>query len=178
MSEASARFYLGCVLLALEWLHERNIIHRDIKPDNLLMFADGYVKLGDLGCCCQLPPGVKASTRTGTAAYMAPEVQARQPYDTAADMWSLGVTLWHLLDGQLPTWCDGVTAVLTRDQISFPSHYSKEVCALLEGLFAVDVAMRLTVQQVQDSSWYAGFNWTALSERDMVPPAILHDLRP
>lgn len=61
---------------------------RDIKPCNLLLFHDGYLKLADLGCCCQLPEGITgARTRTGTAGYMAPEVMAgKEPYSYPVDM--------------------------------------------------------------------------------------------
>jgi serine/threonine protein kinase len=81
---------------------------RDIKPCNLLLFDDGYVKLADMGCCCQLPPGIDAAqTRTGTAAYMAPEVASgAQPYSYPVDMWSLGITIWQMVDGHLPVWAE------------------------------------------------------------------------
>jgi serine/threonine protein kinase len=83
-------------------------LHRDIKPCNLLLFDDGYLKLADMGCCCQLPPGIDAAqTRTGTAAYMAPEVASgAQPYSYPVDMWSLGITIWQMVDGHLPAWAE------------------------------------------------------------------------
>jgi serine/threonine protein kinase len=63
------------------------LLHRDVKPCNLLLACDGYVRLGDLGCAVQLPPGVMAAhTRTGSAAYLAPEVIAGGGYDYAVDM--------------------------------------------------------------------------------------------
>lgn len=127
LSEASTQFVAACVLMALQWMHERRMLHRcgrlsasgacharrmhmhacvlaltlpaaalpaaplaiirDVKPCNVLLFRDGYVKLGDLGCCCVLPPGMHARTRTGTAAYLAPEVAGGDtPYGAAVDM--------------------------------------------------------------------------------------------
>jgi hypothetical protein len=73
IAEPAARFYAACALLALEWMHGRRMVHRDVKPDNMLLFSCGYLKLSDLGACCIVPAGHAPTTRTGTPAYMAPE---------------------------------------------------------------------------------------------------------
>jgi serine/threonine protein kinase len=92
-----ARFYAGCVVLVFEFLHARNWMYRDLKPENLLIDKDGYIKVVDFGFAKQLPPSEFTQTFLGTPEYMAPEVLARKGYNKSVDYWALGCLIYEML---------------------------------------------------------------------------------
>lgn len=103
MSESSARFYLGCVILGLEFMHARGIAWRDLKPENLLIDAtNGYLKLADFGFAKRMGPGHRSYTLCGTPEYLAPELVTSAGHGPAVDWWSLGVLAYELIAGKPP----------------------------------------------------------------------------
>merc|ERR1740138_388537 len=88
LSKEQSQFFGGCIILAMKYLHGRNIMYRDLKPENVLLDFQGRAKLADFGCCKQ---DLLSSTLTGTPEYVAPEMILGRPYSCAVDWWSLGV---------------------------------------------------------------------------------------
>jgi classical protein kinase C/novel protein kinase C epsilon type len=102
-TEEQARFFAAEILLALEFLHRRNIVYRDLKLDNILITLDGHAKLADYGLC---KPGMRVhdltSTFCGTPEFMAPEIFQEKAYTRSVDWWAFGVMLFELLYRQAP----------------------------------------------------------------------------
>ncbi|KDO24263.1 AUR protein kinase [Saprolegnia parasitica CBS 223.65] len=112
--EATAAHYIYQVACALKYLHERHVIHRDIKPDNLLLGPEGGIKVADFGLAAHAPPpDSRRRTFCGTPEYMGPEIVCRGEYGCEVDIWSLGVLAYELLLGQTPFHGDDVFAKIS-----------------------------------------------------------------
>eukprot|EP00930_Biecheleria_cincta_P087897 TRINITY_DN77137_c0_g1_i1.p1 TRINITY_DN77137_c0_g1~~TRINITY_DN77137_c0_g1_i1.p1 ORF type:complete len:922 (+),score=115.86 TRINITY_DN77137_c0_g1_i1:39-2804(+) len=129
---SAVAFYCSCVIAALEHMHERCIVHRDVKPENVLLDERGYAKLCDMGFA-RFVLG-KTNTHCGTPDYMAPEmIDFPHSHDVAVDWWALGVLTFELGSGQTPWEDEGVGDPMMRllairrsqerHQITFPFHF-------------------------------------------------------
>ncbi|XP_068190848.1 serine/threonine-protein kinase N2 isoform X2 [Antennarius striatus] len=104
-SEKQTWFYSSCVLLGLEFLHQNQIVYRDLKLDNLLMDADGFVRIADFGLCKEgMCHGDRTSTFCGTPEFLAPEVLTDNNYTRSVDWWGLGVLIYEMLVGEGMNW--------------------------------------------------------------------------
>lgn len=108
------RFFIACLIHALEAVHQQLIIHRDIKPENLVFDNEGYLRLTDFGVARILTPENFTET-SGTPGYMAPEVMCRQNHGLAADYFAVGVIAYECMMGERPY--KGRTRKDIRDQI-------------------------------------------------------------
>ncbi|KAK4419022.1 Serine/threonine-protein kinase ATG1c [Sesamum alatum] len=103
--EATAKHFMQQLAEGLKVLRENNLIHRDLKPQNLLLSADGdnsILKIADFGFARSLQPRGLAETLCGSPLYMAPEIMQLQKYDAKADLWSVGAILYQLVTGKTP----------------------------------------------------------------------------
>mmetsp|Transcript_47956 Transcript_47956/g.113994 ORF Transcript_47956/g.113994 Transcript_47956/m.113994 type:complete len:1016 (-) Transcript_47956:174-3221(-) len=124
-----AQFYIGSIVLILEALHERGIIYRDLKPENVMLDEQGYVKLVDFGLAKKLDASGRTYTFAGTAAYMAPEIIQSTGHGLECDIWSLGVMLFELVCGCLPFGQDVddqdvVFLSICESELEFPGAYN------------------------------------------------------
>ncbi|XP_074747561.1 serine/threonine-protein kinase N3 isoform X3 [Strix uralensis] len=104
--EYMAQFYTACVVLGLQFLHEKKIVYRDLKLDNLLLDAEGFVKIADFGLCKEgIGFGDRTNTFCGTPEFLAPEVLTDISYTRAVDWWGLGVLIYEMLVGELLQKC-------------------------------------------------------------------------
>jgi len=142
------------VSLALQHAHDAGLVHRDIKPDNIFLAADGQAKLGDLGLARSTGGEESRLTQTGvmvgTPHYVSPE-QARgsADVDTRSDIYSLGATLYHMVTGQVPFEGDTAMAVLNKhlnEELPWPAdvndELTDEICLLIAKMMAKDPADR------------------------------------
>merc|ERR1712096_150274 len=104
MSIGLVKTYTEQILQGLKFIHENNVVHRDLKPSNVLISIEGQVKLADFGTAFDLSKLTQTVPQTwvGTPAFMAPEVVRRAKHTTSTDIWSLGVTVYNMVTGDLP----------------------------------------------------------------------------
>ncbi|CAM8993226.1 unnamed protein product [Rhodiola kirilowii] len=133
---------------ALHYLHSNRIIHRDMKPQNILIGARSNVKLCDFGFARAMSTNtVVLRSIKGTPLYMAPELVREQPYNHTADLWSLGVILYELYVGQPPFYTNSVYALIRhiiKDPVKYPDSMSPEFKSFLKGLLNKVPQDRLT----------------------------------
>ncbi|OXB70086.1 UNVERIFIED_CONTAM: hypothetical protein H355_004208 [Colinus virginianus] len=145
------------VLQALSYLHSQGVIHRDIKSDSILLTLDGRVKLSDFGFCAQISKDVpKRKSLVGTPYWMAPEVIARVPYTTEVDIWSLGIMVIEMVDGEPPYFSDSPVQAMKRLRDSPPPklknfHRTSPVLRdFLERMLTREPLERATAQELLD----------------------------
>jgi len=174
-SERHARFYVACVTEALAHLHERLVIYRDLKPENLLLDARGYCKLTDMGLA-KVTHG-QTYTLVGTPDYMAPEVILCTGHGRSVDWWMLGVLLFELLAGRAPFEADSTQQVYELvkrgiEAVRFPHECRRLAADLVRALCRQQAEVRLRTPPLRDHAFFRGFDWNALRGLRLTPPHI------
>ncbi|CAI2726484.1 unnamed protein product [Schistosoma spindalis] len=157
MKEKEARAKFRQIVSAVQYCHQKHIIHRDLKAENLLLDADMNIKLADFGFSNEFSPGTKLDTFCGSPPYAAPELFQGKKYDgPEVDVWSLGVILYTLVSGSLPF--DGQTLRELRERVlrgkyRIPFYMSTDCENLLKKMLVLNPSKRYTLEMVMKDRW-------------------------
>uniref|UniRef100_A0AAR2LN40 non-specific serine/threonine protein kinase n=1 Tax=Pygocentrus nattereri TaxID=42514 RepID=A0AAR2LN40_PYGNA len=157
LSEADARRKFWQILSAVEYCHERGIVHRDLKAENLLLDAHMNIKIADFGFGNFFRPGEPLTTWCGSPPYAAPEVFEGQQYEgPQLDIWSMGVVLYVLVCGALPF--DGPSLPVLRQRVlegrfRIPYFMTEDCEHLIRRMLVLDPAKRLSLSQIREHRW-------------------------
>jgi len=176
-SEVHARFYVACVTEALTHLHEKNVIYRDLKPENLLLDVKGFCKVTDMGLAkITTSP---TFTMVGTPDYMAPEVIDQTGHTKSVDWWTLGVLLFELLAGHAPFESKTGNAQETYglvkrgiETVHFPGTVNLQAAALVRNLCHRNPEVRLRTPLLREHAFFKSFDWPGLQALRMTPPLV------
>ncbi|UJR28271.1 hypothetical protein I4U23_009521 [Adineta vaga] len=198
LPESSARFYAAEITVALHFLHEHGVIYRDLKLDNVLLDADGHIKLTDYGMCKEgldFKRDERTSTFCGTPNYLAPEMLRNHDYNFSVDWWALGVLMFEMMAGRSPFEIvgsaenpdlnteDRLFQVILEQPIRIPRSLTVKAKNVLEGFLNKDSRNRLGCRYDPILGCQAGFqdiclhpffypaiDWQRLESRQIVPP--------
>ena len=178
--ESRAKFYICEIILALENLHKRNIIFRDLKPDNVVLDSDGHCKLTDFGLSKEgIYGNLGAKTFCGSIAYLAPEMLKKQEYGKAVDWYLLGVLFYEMLVGVTPYFNgkkEDIFYNIQFGELNIPNFISNDANDLLKKLLERDPSKRLGGKkdaiEVKEHCYFKDVNWDNVYNKKYQTPHI------
>ncbi len=177
LSVGAARFYMCEVIAALAYMHDRSLVYRDVKPENILLDALGHVRLVDFGFARRLNDLGRCTSFCGSPFYIAPEMLTSSSYGPSVDIWALGVLLYELLVGDVPFTGETANEVYRHiifSKFSIPSDVEGDARDLIRRLLDVNPDTRLGVEggirQVMRHRFFRTIDWDLVSAKQLVPP--------
>lgn len=191
LSEECVKFYAAEIALGLDYLHGERIVHRDIKPDNLLLDEHGHIHLTDFNVAVRVKPEKVLTAAAGTRAYMAPEIlkqkllpkEQRSGYFTSVDWWSLGVVMYECLFNKRPfqgKTSEDLSSSIMNDELKFPPEADKlspECISAIKSFLEKDPTKRLGcgpdgLNEIKSHPFFASIDWQQLLEKELIPPFV------
>lgn len=136
-SEQHAMFYFAEILLGVEYLHSKNVVYRDIKPENILIDLDGHIRIADFGLSKVIPKRQKSYSFCGSPEYMSPEMLQGTGHDRRVDIYCLGALLFEMLTGLPPFYSKETTKMyenILNTELVYPDYLSPDSIDLIATL--------------------------------------------
>ena len=179
-----SKFYTSNVLAAIQHFHEKDVAYRDLKPENLVIDGEGYIKVIDLGFAKIIAPGEKSNTLCGTPEYLAPELVLSKGHSTPVDIWAIGVLIYELLTNCTPFEDDEPTEMFRK--IAHPKKtlkgvftrsWDKKSRKIIEAILDESPVNRLGcrkmgIDELWGNPWFDGFTAEMVERKALVPPFI------
>jgi len=172
------QFYCAEIVLGLEHLHTNGVLYRDLKPENLLLTADGHICMTDFGISKEGLQSDDARTATfcGTPEYLAPEVLEGNGYGKPVDWWSFGTLMYEMLTGLPPFYSQDVQQMYSKimtAKLHIPASITPEAKDLLEKLLERDPDKRLSnPDEIKAHPYFSDIDWEKLYSKNITPPFI------
>lgn len=178
LGSKEAMFYAAQVTLIFEYMHSHNIIYRDLKPENLLVGRDGYLKLTDFGFAKVVD--LRTYTLCGTPDYLAPEILLNKGHGKAVDWWTLGILIYEMLVGYPPFYDEepmGIYKKILEAKLMFPRFYDERAKELTKKLLTFDQFKRIGnlhkgVEDIKTCGWFAPMDFDKLVKKQLLPPYV------
>jgi len=175
LPDPECRIIASQIVLAFAYLHGKDIIYRDLKPENLLIDSEGFIKVTDFGFAKVVED--RTWTLCGTPEYLAPEIIQSKGHGKAVDWWALGVLIFEMLAGYPPFYDEaafGIYQKVLAGKVEYPRHFDNQATHLVKRLLTQDRARRLGclkngVEDIQKHRWFRATDWDAVEERKVTP---------
>ena len=177
-STDTSRFYAASIISAIQYLHSKDIIYRDLKPENLLLDYRGFLKVTDFGFAKVVTD--RTWTLCGTPEYLAPEIIQSKGHGKSADWWALGILIYEMLAGYPPFYDEnpfGIYQKILANKLEFPRHFDVHAKDLVKKLLQSDRTKRLGclkngAEDIKKHKWFEGYDWVALNQQGQQPPIV------
>ncbi|CAD8100205.1 unnamed protein product [Paramecium sonneborni] len=173
IEDDEAQFYSAQIVLMFEYLHSKTIVYRDLKPENLLIQQNGYLKLTDFGFAKVVED--HTYTLCGTPEYLAPEILLNKGHGRPVDWWCLGIIIYEMLAGIDPFNDEDPMAIyqkILKGKVKFPKNFDNDAKDLVKNLLVSDVSKRLGnlkngANDIKQHKWYQTLNWDQLIKKQI-----------
>ena len=173
-----ARFYAAQMVVCFEYLHSKNFVYRDLKPENVLVHPNGYLKLSDFGFIKHLKPGERTYTLCGTPEYLAPEIILNKGHGKAVDWYTLGMFIYEIMVGRCPFMHEDpyeIFKMIISQKIRFPRNFDKRAKSLIRHLTDHDLSKRYGnlkrgSEDIKNHRFFNEVNFYSLVTMSVQPP--------
>ena len=165
LNESTARFIIAQIILALEYLHLHNILYRDLKPENVLIANDGYIRLTDFGLSKE---NCFSMSFCGSPAYLSPEMLEKKGVGFSTDIYGIGCVLFEMAVGDPPFFDEKLENLfenIKAGKLRYPSYLSVEIKSLIGKLLERDITKRIGVKdfnEIKNHDFFKKFDWKNL----------------